>query len=1607
MTATPSRPQDGSRLASLHSDFAGELAAALDEDRREQRTLLDKLGSDVITRLALAPVWTADVVETAGLATESDLQSLVTLGLAENTAGRYLIPESESLVMLAEGQRARAAEGILDHLKVVASGIDRAAAGGTTVPATLSRLAAVVGSATSVPDIPARLLALVEAALSEGDLAEAVNWIDAAGRLELSLGRVMIGARITAGRLVARKRRDDSLTMFRKDYFHRPAYELHLRQLLQPDSPHWAVHLQGEAGAGKTMLVRWLESEFASDGTDGSVARIDFDYLHPNYPGSEPGLLVLTLVAQLRFFASPDAEAHFDRVATLIADWHLRIEEAERTRPADVEQVRAERIELVQTAFGEAVSLLPGPVLIILDTTEELEKAPGGQSNVTAALDVVRRLNEVSKTVRIVLSGRRRLPLPPGALEVPVRGLSPSEARQFVASFGIDENRITAIVERVSLLSHRPAALNPFDLALLAGWARDDASFGTDAIYAADNDHYIQHRIIDRLADPELQRVLPVVAALGRFDLATLGGVTGLTGAELDHLERVIGQQEWVSSEADLFTVDPHLRVRLTTYLSRNRQMTWDESRRRAGDYLRRHCVTSPRAAVTIEHITSAIEVSDKDHIDLIAWWSQVEERARAESGFEWLRQITDRLLATHGPVPYDQPLAGAVAASRAACLEHIDPDPVNGHEAMWNRVYAVAKPGSRAAARGSARSRLIEHELPYWLERLDEQTAGSFVAGLERTVLGDHDLRGPALQLYSATNRHNLSPELVAMSALLLGMAEARHGSRPEAQRWIRLAVEHAKRMVGQQQGNEWLDWAADDVGARIRMTAAWVAWQVLGDIDDALTILEDGPPPMKAAWRWSVDTGRVQALQGLIRLAIGTGLTGASDMGVSPITSLTPAARIPLHLKIPSPLVVQALIRARLGDIDTGLGALREVSRYPSASEEYLMAERAQMRLVRRFRLRDAGEGLSSGLADSKEPADVALLLDVEAMVGDRSPLPLRWRVTPSEDPALRHAWWRTITAAQRAEAAEILDESKPTRDALTHGTAAEVHRSLDLLELDLMTDPLAVTHHAQIGAWLEAGPEDAEERLRLLIRSAALTRTETLQPPWISGQIGLNQAAEIALDEGDSLALRLPEHAIAPLQLALRWFRATGDASGALRSAAAAALAGLRVNAEERTYRLMTALAEAYTDLGATVLALPAWGDLLDAAPTVVKSAPLGWRPWVLRTAIARNAHAGIPPARWPALTVGFAFAISADGMRQLPTEIDLLAQAVAASQQEPRRPGPDREFPYGAEIRASPPSEPGPLSSVVLDIDTPESSSDTTHILRSGTALLTPYEPRGGISGKTVTVRLPYELDPAVLTALSAGWDSSTRVELLHPVRASAPAWESIINGIALGVRTRPDSSFVVPAWRRLQVAKKRPTRLGSGDWPLSIITAERHLARCWGNLPASVTVRLGERSRSDARVVHLIGSVAEGRRGVVFDPSSVKSASPYTSSEPFAASRLVEDWPDVDLVIVQGPPDYTPELTSRTREQAAYLRQLGGDFAAEGVPAVIVLPGYAEQDWIFATSLLTDALDLLHVERLSHEQLLGALERVRSALIERGGGRPTEDALAACLYSVPD
>ena len=193
--------------------------------------------------------------------------------------------------------------------------------------------------------------------------------------------------------------------------------------LTGPDSL-WALHLFGEGGVGKTMLLRYFTSQLAS--TPGplqaATARIDFDYLNADYPRLDPGLILWAFAQELRLY---DRDG---RATELFDKTDRQFREVQQLRRAAKSAPRATedpRFANALVGYIDALRSLGQRIVLIVDTCEELAKIrPDGSvpENVEETFQILEALHDGPRaligaaqtgtglpSLRVIFAGRRPL----------------------------------------------------------------------------------------------------------------------------------------------------------------------------------------------------------------------------------------------------------------------------------------------------------------------------------------------------------------------------------------------------------------------------------------------------------------------------------------------------------------------------------------------------------------------------------------------------------------------------------------------------------------------------------------------------------------------------------------------------------------------------------------------------------------------------------------------------------------------------------------------------------------------------------------------------------------------------------------------------------------------------------------------------------------------------------------------------------------------------------------------------------------------------------------------------------------------------------------------
>ncbi|WP_152546907.1 ATP-binding protein [Amycolatopsis orientalis] len=686
--------------------------------------LLDELGLDsrTLCRVSLLPEWTPELAVRLHLTGPGELpglvERLVEADLIERRASRTAAGDAPGPFWIRTRRRREVGDYLRDKL-----GVQRLQAEYNLFCGEVSKLDhdglgvwLLVRRFYSDPT-GALLLDCVEGFLRERDLAAAASTVATTRVVSDVIGGTLEDAvKRAQWRLDREYRTKDDLGHL-SGYHRRSEIEDVLEELIHGRDGKWAAHLLGNAGVGKTMAIRYLASgKLAGDRGLGRfpVARVDFDHLDPRYPERRPGELLLAMTDELLGFATTrDAEHRYRAVRDAADALH---EELSRSFP---DPVRAERLRLEAIErFADFVRRLPAPVVLVLDTCEELAKlyAPGAQAPaIDQTFDLVERLHDQVPSVRVLFAGRRKLVSAPGdgphggpSLKprehvriVPMCGFTRSDAEGYLAEREVPVEVWPALLDR----SLEDGRYNPFELAGLCDWVRDEPALDLAGLTGKDKDPYVERRILARIQDRQVNSALPVAAAFGEFDRDLI--TPALTRARVDVKAAFDGlaAQEWVNVRKlgrdgmpSVLEIDEHIRERLRAVLDRSPERPSPDPHalgRDAAAVIKQ----KPFSEVATETVVAAVRLlPPEEAADL---WRWLDDAIVSRREWAWAEGVAARVAAMEqarvtsgGPT-----ILAAVLATAAAARVH------NGHrdglERLWSGVeeHAARMPGKGSAA--------------------------------------------------------------------------------------------------------------------------------------------------------------------------------------------------------------------------------------------------------------------------------------------------------------------------------------------------------------------------------------------------------------------------------------------------------------------------------------------------------------------------------------------------------------------------------------------------------------------------------------------------------------------------------------------------------------------------------------------------------------------------------------------------------------------------------------------------------------------------------------------------------------------------------------------
>ena len=1031
------------------------------------------------------------------------------------------------------------------------------------------------------------LMSEVERLIDDGQTGEATRLTAAARLLGEALAEPLADAARRARWRIDRAIRTAEDERRLKYYVRRESIEAELSALRAPSAGYYAMHLLGGGGTGKTMVIRHLCSTSRTP-----VARIDFDHLDPRYPEQRPGEILLALAGELLGYGTTrEADASYKRLRDAVDAVHEEL--ASDIPPRSGEP----RLTKMIRAFSRFAGLFPEPVLLVLDTCEELAKLyePGTAAPaIDQTFRILERVHQSVPSARFVLAGRRWLVPPPDEVAsagmprlrprpwvrvLPVTGFTRAEARTYLRMHDMPSGAMAeALLRRSAAVD---GTCNPFELASYCEWALSDPDLDPDELRNAPGDPLVERRIIGRVTDG-IRAAVPVTAAFGRFDLELIK--PALRRASLDARKTFdeLSAQEWIdvrsvdkAGRPRVIEVDEHLRARILQVTTARHPLDTDALGRDAVAAIER----SELPELPVEYVEAAVRMLTVT--DAGSFWSRLEDRITAERAWGWAAQVSVRAGAAEkahadgsGPT-----ILGAILATQAAARIHTA-DRGDVLE-LWRAVedYAPRHPdpaeGKKLALRGllgrlAAGDRDADPETVPRPVRTD--LAGSFVAAAQRLMADERDASGFIARAGVTGSDGRINAILNSLKAVL----ELWHGNYEGARAYADTAV-----TLADGKGRDWADWVPPHGPAeRCRLTRLFVAWasgEALDALpweawrDEAVEHLDDVDAErlVSLALRFEGGHRRVpRALQRRIRVVERYAARRPADW---------------LHVQI-RPLIVE-LALAPWADDGAGYRMLAErIEEAVAAGDDpdtVDVCQLAQMRLCRRRRSADLSTVM--GLSLEATPMVRAEAWLVRELLWGEHPLTV-------DQAGSWHGWWQCQASPPHTPRPPERDQGVP-RDII-RADLAEYRGCFGLPPSGVLAVPPSF---------------DPEQILR------GEGSLEALAP---------GERGRAMLAVGEALAIRSPEHATELLAEAVSPLRDAGDDVSAAQAAILAVLATVRAG---------------HVEVAAS-LPLPA-GWLTD-----------GWRPpplpeaWKPRLAVARLAYQGEPPPadltdaspelRWPA-------------------------------------------------------------------------------------------------------------------------------------------------------------------------------------------------------------------------------------------------------------------------------------------------------------------------------------------------------------------------------------
>jgi len=1091
------------------------------------------------------------------------------------------------------------------------------------------------------------------------------------------------------------------------EYVERPGLEKVYRELVEGDPAKvWAAHFVGHGGVGKSMLMRYIQRDVTA-ARKGAAARIDFDYLSPDYPAFAPALLLDYLGDELRAFAVDNATvAAFDAFAFKARSLHESLTGKDRTaRPFD-QLVQEEEFTGILYQFAEALSRLPRPLVLLIDTCEELDRPlPSGHKSpgVAATWAILTRLKERFGDLRVVFGGRR--PLVTGEepwfahfRQVEVGAFDQDEADRYLAKrLPSRKDLFGAILDRCRAGAGEPGRYSPLDLSVYVTWVAADPDLTAAKIQSARVDALVEYRIVGRVTGEKVRRLIAPAVAVGRFDRPLLRAAAGLPPAPRDGTSDAwdpwldaFTRLDWVYPQPHWFAVDAALLPRLRHYYRAADPAALTAARHRGAEHLLADAAERSPGEIDGTYLDQMLGGAPDLAERTVVAWDQLVGRLVEHGGPAALTARTSALAGLDPEGDPDEtfppPVARAVRVTLAAAHAQLRglSDAINLWQVLGNDP-ALMTPETPTDVRLARR--ILGHRLAAWprerrvagvqdqqslwnllrnisAEELDPGLLAALVAGVEGVVeRAESSDEYPALELDPdpvvrlAELGRALGPDArpaAVFAEALAGRCLLRRADRDGGRELIQQAL--GRVGDGRPLLRAGIDWAApDQLSARLALERVRAG---LRTGEGVRSILRALPAAVVAELDplADIDQERLAGAVLALKAAVGRVSDRELDSRLKWFASSW-EARCQAHHEFPAGFVAYAKELARRGQVAEARQAVRGHSGgAESAGTAFAVvedADTADLWIAQRMRLGDAGAGRVGFTARSVDPAALELRRGVTALglYPENVDLP---DAPPGTSPG-PHLYWRTYPAStpdRRRRALDWANAWLPRGRVGAEAPAAAWAEALDRVESERMAG-LATPDPGPVPDWptLRARGWPAAAAFRVHVRAECLLRTTSSAAQQLAEVLGERQAAEIAFGEGEFLALRLPAQGEALLRKAALWYQSGGDPLGTFLAETAAWMAAIRAG----RVPAMDDLVDGYSSLASLVPALLPHGQMAaglipEAWP--VATTPEEWVPWMARAAavraVARDAADG--GNRWTRLS-----ALLADADGRLPTEL----------------------------------------------------------------------------------------------------------------------------------------------------------------------------------------------------------------------------------------------------------------------------------------------------------------------------------------------------------------